>query len=100
MSLYFLQYLEDADLEIVKPLNVFFNRKNVSIVHGVVQFFQKRFPQPQKRMFPDVVLSMLISSLRSRGRKGSVGNIHDWMKDRKGSLGNVYDWRSLIKGLK
>ena len=31
---------------------------------------------------------------------GSVGNVHDWMKDRKGSVGNVYDWRSLIKGLK
>ena len=41
-----------------------------------------------------------ISNRRSRGRKGSVGNVHDWMKDRKGSLGNVYDWRSLIKGLK
>ena len=41
-----------------------------------------------------------ISNRRSRGRKGSMGNVHDWMKDRKGSLGNVYDWRSLTKGLK
>ena len=41
-----------------------------------------------------------ISNRRSRGRKGSVGNVHDWMKDRKGSVGNDYDWRSLIKGLK
>ena len=28
---------------------------------------------------------------RSRGRKGSVGHVHDWMKDRKGSVGNIYD---------
>ena len=41
-----------------------------------------------------------ISNRRSRGPKGSMGNVHDWMKDRKGSLGSVYDWRSLIKGLK
>ena len=34
---------------------------------------------------------------QEQGRKGSVGNVHDWMKDRKGSVGNVYDWRSLIK---
>ena len=59
VSLYSHQYLEDADLEILKPLNVFFNRKNVSIVHAVVQFFQKNFRQPKKRMFPEVVLSML-----------------------------------------
>ena len=39
-------------------------------------------------------------NLESQEPKGSVGNIHDWMKDRKGSVGNVYDWRSLIKGLK
>ena len=42
----------------------------------------------------------MVSNRRSRGRKGSLGNVHDWMKDRKGSVGNVYDWRSLIKGLK
>ena len=46
---------------------LFFGRKNVSIVHGVLQFFQKNFrqpkkrmfPEPKKQMFPDVVLSML-----------------------------------------
>lgn len=90
-----------ADLEIVRPLYVvvfFFNRKNVSIVHGVLQFFQEKFRQPKKRIIPDVVLSMLPSEF-TRGLFRRNRLLYETFSIQKCQLGGVSEMISTLKAL-